>query len=45
MLSDDTDNYNNMLGEMRSASAEEYDVIMESYGYGDVDLVTVLEDL
>lgn len=39
------EDYNYMLDAMREAEPEDYNRIMEEYGFGDVDLAEVIGDL
>ena len=37
--------YNDMLDILRDCDPSEYEEIIDSYGYGEVDLAIILEDL
>ena len=37
--------YERLLEELRDAEPEEFEEIIDSYGYGDVDLALILKDL
>ena len=44
-LDKETENYQQMIDEMRRSHPDEWPDIVDIHGYGDVDLMDIMEDL